>query len=120
MTGAASGRCLFGAVCFRVTGPRRAVVAHHCVHSRRSSGHHLAATEMARAGLAVSGDMRWFEASPGALRGSGRLSIFAGGLDATTGLRLARDVFGADDDGYHELSVGLPQAQGVDSAVCQP
>jgi hypothetical protein len=49
--------------------------------------------------------------------GTERVSIFAGTLDAPTGLRLAGHIFCADKGDYYELADGLPQAAGADPAL---
>ena len=135
MSGKRTGGCLCGAVRYQVTGPLRAVVACHCSQCRRASGHHVAATAAARADVDIEGPVAWYESSPGARRGfcptcganlfwagpnPARISIFAGSLDAPTGLRLAGHIFTADKGDYYDIADGLPQAPGRDPALTDP
>lgn len=120
-----TGSCLCGGVRFRVTGPLRPVIACHCTQCRKTSGHHVAATEASWADMVLESDstLRWYRSSPAARRGfcgvcggnlfwerlaSGRVSIFAGTLDAPTGLRLAGHVFVADKGDYYDIAPGVP------------
>lgn len=119
-----SGSCLCGAVTYRVTGPLRSVVACHCVQCRKSSGHHVAATSAAREGVEIAGEVQWYRSSDTARRGfcpvcgsnlfwdgpGANLSIFAGTLDAPTGLALIGHIYCADKGDYYEIADGLPQA----------
>ena len=121
-----SGGCLCGAVRYRVSGPLRPVVACHCGQCRRTSGHHVAATQAYRADLAIEGSqaITWYRASEAARRGfcktcGGQLfwdpegaetvSIFAGSLDQPSGLKLAEHIFVADKADYYEIADGLPR-----------
>ncbi len=132
MSAVRSGGCLCGAVSYRVTGPLRDVVACHCGQCRRTSGHHVAATAVARDAVLIDGAVTWYASSPDARRGfcgrcgsnlfwerpgSGRISIFAGTLEAPTGLRLKGHIFVADKGDYYEIADGLPQAVGRDPAL---
>jgi hypothetical protein len=124
-----TGGCLCGAVRYRVTGPLRPVVACHCGQCRRTSGHHVAATSALKEDVDVTGAVTWYASSDAARRGfcpvcgsnlfwerpdGARLSIFAGTLDAPTGLRLKGHIFVADKGDYYEISDGLPLAAGAD------
>ena len=121
-----SGGCLCGAVRYRVSGPLRPVVACHCGQCRRTSGHHVAATQAYRADLAIEGSqaITWYRASEAARRGFCKLcggqlfwdpegtetvSIFAGSLDQPSGLQLAEHIFVADKADYYEIADGLPR-----------
>lgn len=128
---ARSGSCLCGAVRYRVEGPLRAVVACHCGQCRKSSGHHVAATAAPRDRVEVSGEVRWYRSSDRARRGfcpacganlfwdgpGANLAIFAGTLDAPTGLRMAGHIFCADKGDYYDIDDGLPQASGRDPGL---
>ncbi len=124
-----TGRCNCGAVSFVATGPFRPPKACHCKSCRRQSGHYLAATQVGRAGLDVSGAdvLTWFAASEHARRGfcrvcgahlfwerdgSDRVSICMGCLDEPTGLSLADHIFVGEKGDYYEIGDGLPQAAG--------
>ncbi len=126
MNAAATGGCLCGAVRYRVAGPLRPVVACHCRECRRASGHYVAATAAARDAVSIEGEVAWFASSPAARRGfcrtcganlfwerpgSGRISIWAGSLDAARGLRLAGHIFVAEKGSYYDIEDGLPQAR---------
>ena len=113
------GSCLCGAVRYRVEGPLRAVRACHCTQCRKSSGHHVAATECASADLALEGaEPAWYASSAEASRafcptcGSNlfwrraegvRISIFAGTLDGPTGLRMDSQVHAGSKGDYYAL-----------------
>ena len=125
------GSCLCRAITYRVTGPLRQVVACHCGQCRKTSGHHVAATSAARDKVEITGDVTWFHASETARRGfcricgsnlfwDGRgvnLSIFAGTLDAPTGLAIKGHIYCADKGDYYEIADGLPPAPGRDPAL---
>ncbi len=130
----ATGGCLCGAVRYRVAGPLRDVVACHCTQCRRGSGHHVAATAARRSDLHVEGEPRWFASSEGARRGfcptcgsnlfwerqgAERISIWAGSLDAPTGLEMRGHIFVADKGDYYEIADGLPQAPARDPALTE-
>ena len=102
--GTPSGRCLCGAVTYRVTGPLRYVTDCHCERCRRFTGHHMAASAASVADLHIddpSGRLTWHDV-PGAAYGfcgtcgsslfwradsdTAQMSICAGTLDTPTGL----------------------------------
>lgn len=123
-----TGSCLCQAVTFRVTGPLRPVIACHCQQCRKTSGHHVAATSAARDAVDISGEVMWYASSDQARRGfcpvcgsnlfwdgpGENLSIFAGSLDAPTGLAVAGHIFCADKGDYYEINDAVPQADGYD------
>jgi len=123
-----SGGCLCGAVTYRVNGPLRPVIACHCAQCRKSSGHHVAATSVARSDIGISGDVTWYQSSDTARRGfcsacgsnlfwdgaGANLSIFAGTLDGPTGLTMAGHIYCADKGDYYEIVDDLPKADGYD------
>ena len=115
-----SGRCLCGAVAYRVNGPLRDVVYCHCTRCRRTHGHFAAYSACARGDLEFLADrgLRWYEID-GARYGfcsecGARLfwsreerptiSIAAGTLDEPTGLRASRHIFTADAGDYYEIA----------------
>lgn len=126
-----AGSCLCGAITFRVTGPLRPVIACHCIQCRKTSGHHVAATSAPRDSVTISGTPAWYASSPEARRGfcptcgsnlfwdgpGANLSIFAGTLDAPTGLAIAGHIFCAHRGDYYEIADGLPQSDGADPAL---
>ena len=117
-----TGGCLCGAVSYRVDGPLRPVIACHCVQCRKTSGHHVAATAAARGDVVIEGEVTWFQSSEAARRGfcgicgsnlfwdgqGTHLSIFAGTLDAPTGLSMKGHIFCADKGDYYEITGDLP------------
>lgn len=129
-----TGGCLCGAVTYRVNGPMRPVVGCHCSQCRRTSGHHVAATAAARADVTVRGVVTWFVSSPQARRGfcgicgsnlfwdatGTHLSIFAGTLDAPTGLKLVGHIHCEDRGDYYNLADGLPAVAGADTGMTEP
>lgn len=122
------GGCLCGAVRFEAQGPLRPVIACHCAQCRKSSGHHVAATSVARDALHVQGEVTWYQSSERARRGfcgicgsnlfwdgpGPNMSIFAGTLEAPTGLQLVGHIYCKDKGDYYEINDGLPQAPGWD------
>lgn len=119
---------LCGAISYIVTGPLRAVIACHCQQCRKSSGHHVAATSVARGDIAITGDPVWFTSSETARRGfcgicgsnlfwdgeGENLSIFAGTLDGDPGITMAGHIYCADKGSYYAIADGLPKAEGYD------
>jgi hypothetical protein len=125
----ASGRCLCGAVRYRVRGPLAGVLVCHCEDCRRWHGHVSASCAAARADLELveSRGLRWF-ASPtsdaGARRGfcaecgsslfweapaQETISVAAGTLDPPTGSRVVSHWFVSQAGDYYELPEdGLP------------
>jgi len=93
-----SGRCLCGAVSYRVAGPLRDVIVCHCRDCRRWHGRAAAMTCAERDRVTIAGEeaVRWFRTPDGPDRGScarcgsslfwvapgrGSISIAAGTLD---------------------------------------
>jgi hypothetical protein len=58
----ANGRCLCGAVSYRVIGPMRPVVACHCTECRRFTGSVWNATAARRRDLTIQddGSLKWY------------------------------------------------------------
>jgi hypothetical protein len=123
----ASGGCQCGAVRYAVRGPLRPVVACHCTQCRRITGHFLAATAARLRNFTMIRDsgLRWYDSSSEARRGfcgvcgstlfwapNGRdyLSIAAGSLDDSAGLRTACHIHVADKGAYYEIEAGVPQS----------
>ena len=125
----ATGKCLCGAVRYVVRGPLRDAIACHCSQCRRMSGHHVAATATALGDLEITGKdaLTWYRASSSAVRGfcttcgstlfwqsdtADYTAIFAGSLDAGSGVRLAAHIFVGDKGDYYEIADSLPQFGG--------
>jgi hypothetical protein len=131
------GGCLCGAVRYRVDGPLRPVVMCHCTQCRRMTGHFLAATAGLRADFVLETPeaVVWYEASGEARRGfcprcgsslfwdgngAGHVSIAAGTLDDTAGLKTACHIFVANKGEYYTIDDGLPQIDGGEFSVDFP
>ena len=126
-----TGGCLCGGVCYRVTGPLRSVVYCHCSQCRRTSGHFVAATSVAKDALTVVSDesLEWFASSKFASRGFCKccgsslfwlprnkdyVSIMAGTLDDSTGLMAVEHIYVNDKGDYYDLTDDLPKASARD------
>ncbi len=124
-----TGACLCGAVRFRAQAPLRPVIRCHCNQCQRWSGYVVAATQVGRDRLEIadSGELRWFESSPGVRRGfcglcgsslfwddsaTGSVSIMAGTLDPPSGLETQCDIFVGDKGDYYAVDGDLPQHAG--------
>ena len=119
------GSCLCGSVTFTARGAARDPAACHCSQCRKQSGHFWAAMQVLDADLSVTGEVRWYAATPAARRGfcptcgsflfwKGRdpdTGIALGALDGPTGLTLARHIFVADKGDYYEIHGGVPQEE---------
>lgn len=126
-----TGSCLCGEIHYTTTGPLRPVIACHCKQCRKTSGHHVAATSVARDAIEIIGDVTWFVSSPTARRGfcgtcgsnlfwdgaGVNLSIFAGTFDGDPGLRMAAHIYCDDKGSYYDLADDLPKASGSDSEM---
>jgi hypothetical protein len=132
-----TGGCLCGAVRYEVTGKLRDVVDCHCTQCRRTTGHFLAATAARRGNFRVitATGLKWYVSSPEARRGFcsvcgstlfwegtglDHVSIAAGSLDDTSGLRTVCHIFVADKGAYYELEDGVPQKQDGSFSVPAP
>ena len=121
-----TGGCLCGAVRYEVHGPLRAVVMCHCTQCRRMTGHIMAATAARHKDFRLLSEegLRWYTSSEEARRGfcmlcgstlfwqgaaRDYLSIAAGSLDDSSGLRIACHIFTADKGDYYEIVDSAPQ-----------
>jgi hypothetical protein len=101
------------------------------------TGHVMAATAARRADfeLLEARDLQWYEASSFARRGfCGRcgstlfwegvgrdyVSIAAGSLDDSSGLRIAHHIFVADKGEYYDIEPGVPQSRDGTFSVAIP
>ncbi|MGR3984483.1 MAG: GFA family protein [Gammaproteobacteria bacterium] len=123
MSGATkTGGCLCGGVRYCIDRVLRGVVNCFCAQCRRSSGHHVAATQARRADLHLESDrtLKWYRSSEKAQRGfcgecGGNLfwrhdkedtvSIMAGSIDAPTGLRVCENLHVEDASDYQIIPV---------------
>ncbi len=124
MTPGLHGRCLCGAIAFRVTAEPQGASACHCSQCRRQSGHVWASASVPSAALEIAGTPRWYASSAEArrgfcgtcgsvlfwkARGEDRISFALGALERPTGLVLETHIFVADKGDYYEIADGLPQ-----------
>jgi hypothetical protein len=119
----ATGRCLCGAVRYEVRGPLRDVLICHCVECRRWHGHVSASTAARKEDLVLLDQrgLRWIDSpdsDAGARRGfcaecgsslfwdpprRATVSIAAGTLDGSTGLRIAGHWYISQAGDYYEI-----------------
>lgn len=113
------GGCLCGGITYELRGELRPVVACHCLQCRKTSGHYVAATQVAAADAVISGNtLTWFRSSDIAERGfcgvcgsnlfwrrfeSDRLSVWAGTIDGPTGLRMESQLYPECAGDYYDL-----------------
>lgn len=129
MTTHRTGSCLCGGVAYSVTGPLRDVIACHCGQCRKTSGHHVAATQAPAAALIIERDetLTWYRSSDTAERGfcnrcggnlfwrpigGAHVSIMAGTLDDTSELSLKRHIFVRFRADYVDLPDGVEALEG--------
>jgi hypothetical protein len=118
------GRCNCGEVTFRVTAEPQGASVCHCGQCRRQSGHLWASAFVPAGALEVTGEPRWYAASPRARRGfcatcgsflfwkahdEDTISFALGALATPTGLTLEKHIFVADKGDYYEIADGVPQ-----------
>lgn len=124
------GSCLCGAVNYQVSGEVRSVVACHCTQCRKTSGHYVAATQAQEDSVEIKGleNLNWFQSSSIAKRAfcktcgsqlfwtelaSDTISIMAGTLDGSTGLKMDRQICGDAKGDYY----ALPDVETVDQST---
>ena len=115
-----TGSCLCGGVSFRLHGEMRHVVNCFCTQCRKTSGHYVAASRIARTGLEMIADetLVWFQSSEKAKRGVCRtcgsslfwdpveedsIGIMAGTIDQPVGLETGENILVEDKSDYHAL-----------------
>ncbi|MCY3675111.1 MAG: GFA family protein [Paracoccaceae bacterium] len=121
-----TGGCLCGGVRYRITGPSRPIIYCHCSQCRRTSGHFVAATAVKTEELIFETNegLAWFDSSEFASRGfctrcgsslfwksknRETISIMAGTLDQSYGLKAADHIYVSDKADYYELTDDLPK-----------
>ncbi len=116
----ATGRCLCGAITFRVSGELRDGFNCHCARCRRFTGHHMAATAADTGDLTIEDDyssLCWYYPVPEARYGfcarcgsslfwrspetPGTVSICAGAIDPPTHLSTTQTWWTTDASDYH-------------------
>ncbi len=121
-----SGSCNCAAVTFTVTRPRETVAACHCGQCRKQTGHHWASSTVQDGDLKISGDVRWYRASPTAKRGfcpncgcflfwkadaEPFTSFSMGAIDGPTGLQIGKHIFTAFKGDYYSILDDVPQRE---------
>ncbi|MCZ4281323.1 GFA family protein [Kiloniella laminariae] len=119
------GGCLCGDVRYEIRGVLRDSIACHCKQCRKTSGHYVSATAVAKADFHILEDrgLRWYQSSDTARRGfcqncgsslfwdqDGRdqMGIMSGTIDGDTGIKTREHIFVEDKGDYYELGDGLP------------
>ncbi len=115
-----TGSCLCAEVAYEITGPMRPITACHCIQCRKTTGHFLAATNVAHTDFKLTSEtgLKWYRASDMATRGfcktcgatlfwqrddADNISIAAGTLDGKTGLKIARHIFCEFAGDYYDI-----------------
>ncbi|WP_211097123.1 GFA family protein [Aliishimia ponticola] len=120
------GSCNCQNVRFRVDGGGDSVAACHCGQCRKQSGHYWASGYAPDAAYDITGEVRWFEASPTAKRGfcpncgcflfwkahaEDGMSFSLGAIDGPTGLRLHKHIFTRWKGDYYDIADDVPQQE---------
>jgi hypothetical protein len=126
-----------GQVRYSVQGELRDIICCHCEQCRRSSGHFVAATACRKENfrLLAQDTLKWYSAKAGLRRGfcaecgsslffedlnGERISIAAGTLDRSDGLKIATHIFAAEAGGYYRIDAGVPVSADGSHAVPLP
>jgi hypothetical protein len=137
MNTTSTGGCMCGQVRYAVQGPLRDIICCHCEQCRRSSGHFVAATACRKANfrLLAQATLKWYASKPGLRRGfcgacgssiffedinGERMSIAAGTLDASVGLKIAAHIYAAEAGDYYRIETDVAVADGGTHALCLP
>jgi len=126
-----SGGCLCGGVRYRIDGDCRNIICCHCENCRRTHGHFAAYTALPQSALTLlaKDTLRWYhDASPDTWRGfcercgaslfwdmrdgAKRISVAAGSLDDSDGLKTIGHIFMAEAASYYQIDDGLPSFSG--------
>ena len=126
--GKATGGCLCGGVRYRIDGECRDIIYCHCENCRRTHGHVAAYTALDRSDLTLLSEqtLQWYhDRSPDTWRGfcnrcgaslfwyagdgRNRISVAAGSLDDSGGLKSIGHVFVDEAARYYEIDDDLPR-----------
>lgn len=129
--GSYSGACLCGGVRYRLDGNCRDIICCHCENCRRTHGHFSAYTALPKSALTLLAQdtLRWYhDESPDTWRGfcercgaslfwdmrdaAGKISVSAGSLDDSHGLKTVGHIFTAEAGSYYPIDDGLPSFAG--------
>lgn len=120
------GSCNCNAVSFSVDGGGDSVTACHCGQCRKQSGNYWASGYAPVSAFQITGDIRWFEATPAAKRGfcptcgsflfwkahdEEGMSFSLGAIDGPTGLSLQKHIFTRFKGDYYDIADGVPQRE---------
>lgn len=114
------GSCLCGGVRFWVEGEIDQIINCFCGQCRKTSGHYVAATRVARGNLHIEKQdgLRWYKSSAEAKRGfcgicgsslfwsahgKETISIMAGALESPLGVKTRENWYVEDAGDYHEI-----------------
>jgi hypothetical protein len=113
------GSCQCRAIEYEIRGSVRPVVLCHCSQCRKSSGHYGAATQALLENVTITGStLKWFRSSEKAERGfcgncgsnlfwrrvqGIHISIWAGTIDGSSGLRTEGQLYPESAGYYYEL-----------------
>ena len=114
------GSCLCGQVKFKINRPARSIVACHCNQCRKTSGHYVAAMQIATNDLQIeeTTNITWYQSSAQGRRGfcstcgsnlfwsktgNERTSVMAGTIDGCTNLRMDLQIHTSSKADYYEL-----------------
>jgi len=127
------GRCLCGAVTFKITGKLRNVLVCHCSQCRRSSGHLWAATAAVEAiEIDCQNTLSWYRSSSKAKRGfcrrcgsslfwqldgSTSMSVAAGSLDVPTGLSTQEHIYFDHASDYYTVNADELIRMGTETVI---
>ena len=120
------GECLCGSVRFKVKGKLRDVINCHCGQCLKTHGHFSAYTAVEKKFLQFVKDysLKWFRSSKKARRGFcfecgasifyerfgfNKISISAGMLESTDGIKSIAHIYFDDRPGYYEIKDDLPK-----------
>ena len=123
-----SGGCLCGGVRYRVTGACREIINCHCENCRRTHGHFAAYTSVRQSDLEFihQHTLQWYhDESPDTYRGfcngcgaslfwdardgRGKISIAAGSLDDSHGLKTIGHIYVSEAGKYYAIDDTLPR-----------
>ena len=126
--GITEGGCLCRGVRYRLLGPRRNIINCHCQNCRRTHGHIAAYTSVIKSDLELINEesLRWYhDESPDTYRGfcnqcgaslfwdargrDKRISVAAGSLDDSSGLKTIAHVYVSEAASYYQINDGLPR-----------
>ncbi|MFZ9038778.1 MAG: GFA family protein [Gammaproteobacteria bacterium] len=134
-----SGGCLCGGVRYEITGPRRDIINCHCENCRRTHGHVAAYTSVSQSDLKLIDQQTlcWYhDQSPDTYRGfcnrcgaslfwdardgRAKISVAAGSLDSTAGLKTIGHVFVGEAGQYYKIDDDLPRFETGNDGALEP